>query len=377
MAFFFSFLFFFISIIFLIIASFTDLKSRIVSNKLNYSMLFIGLALHALQVFLQQDLQILSFTVFAVVATFLASLLLWKLGVWAGGDVKLFTALAALNPVNPAFIPQLLGYSQGLLAPLSLPVFPLTLFIFSIFAMMPLGIIIGVRGIFKSKKLKARFSADIAKIVFFEFFLSLAIVGFEKWFSFFGISALLLVIGLIALALLPKRLQPLASAIIFIAAFSVSSAYSVFSEFLQVFAFLFAVSVFLKLFFTARSEVLIVSRKISSLGEGEIVAESIVKTRKGVERFEGLSLRETFKYLKSNNLAGLLKALKPKGKLIADRHSAAGLTLEELKELKRLVKARKLKDSIRVKLSTAFVPGVLIAYLILAFAVDAFWRILF
>jgi len=240
-----------------------------------------------------------------------------------------------------------------------------------------LGIIIGVRGIFKSKKLKARFSADIAKIVFFEFFLSLAIVGFEKWFSFFGISALLLVIGLIALALLPKRLQPLASAIIFIAAFSVSSAYSVFSEFLQVFIFLLAVSVFLKLFFTARSEVLIVSRKISSLGEGEIVAESIVKTRKGVERFEGLSLRETFKYLKSNNLAGLLKALKPKGKLIADRHSAAGLTLEELKELKRLVKARKLKDSIRVKLSTAFVPGVLIAYLILAFAVDAFWRILF
>ncbi|MBI5872442.1 prepilin peptidase [archaeon] len=377
MAFFFSFLFFLITLLFLIIASITDLKARIVSNKFNYSMLALGLFLHAVQALVENNLQVLLFTILAVVATFICAFLLWKLGVWAGGDVKLFTALAALVPFNPALVPQLLGYAQGIFAPLSLPIFPLTLFIFSIFSVMPLGILLSIKGILKKKELKKRLSKELKQIALYAFFFSLAIAGFEQLFAKLQISAFLIVIPLLVLAFFPKKTQALLSMLAFLAGFYSSPALIIFSDFFWVFASLIAVSFFLKLFFVSRKEILIIEKKISKLKEGDIVAETIVECKGKVLRMQGIGFSETFKYLKNNNLAALLQALKPKGRILADRHSAAGVTLEELKELKALVRKKKLEDKIKVKLSTAFVPGVLVAFIILAFASDAFWRLLF
>ena len=376
MAFFFSFLFFSISLLFLIIASISDLKSRIVSNKLNYSMLALGLLLHAVQAVVESNLQILYFTLAAVVLTFLGSFLLWKLGVWAGGDVKLFTALTALVPLNPAVIPQVLGYAQGIFQPLNLPIFPLTLFIFSIFSMMPLGMLISINGILKNKKLKTKVWLEVKQLLASALFFSLAIAGLEAVFLKLQFNVLLIFVPLLLLALLPKRVRAFVSVLLFAIGFYITI-FQVLQDFFLVFASLALVSLFLKLFFVSRKEVLIIEKKISKLEEGEIAAETILECKGRIKRFAGIGFSETFKYLKSNNLAALLEALKPKGRIIADRHSAAGLTLEELKELKSLVKGKKLEDRIKVKLSTAFVPGVLIAFLILAFASDVFWRLLF
>ena len=133
-------IFFFISFIGLIIATITDLKNRIVSNKLTYPLIVIGIALHLIQVFFAENtlISINSLIAFAVPAiTFVCGYGLWKLGVWAGGDVKMFTALAALNPLNPNLLGPHFGY--WFFESISLPLFPLTLFLFSILAMLPSG----------------------------------------------------------------------------------------------------------------------------------------------------------------------------------------------------------------------------------------------
>ena len=374
----FSFLLFFPTLLFLIIASLTDLKERVVSNRLNYSMLALGIGLHALWAFLESDWTILAWVLACVVATFIASFAFWKLGVWAGGDVKLFTALAALVPLNPAFLPQILGYASGIFAPLQIPVFPLELFIFSIFSMFPIGVLVSIRGILKRKALKERVLKDLKGILLSALLFAFAIAGLEALLSFYSINLWLAIIPLAILGFLPSKARAVASVLLFIAGFFVSDSFSLLSNFALSLISLFAVSAFLKLFFVSRNEVLVVSKKISRMEEGEIVAESFLEAGKGkILRSKGLSLSETFKYLKTSNLAGLLKALRPEGRVIADRHSAAGVSLEELKELKMLVKKKRLEDKVLVKLSTPFVPGVLCAFLLLAFLSDAFWRLLF
>jgi len=374
----FSFLLFFPTLLFLVLATLSDLKERVVSNRLNYAMLALGIALHALWAFLEGDWLILGWALACVAATFIASFVLWRLGVWAGGDVKLFTALAALVPLNPAFLPQILGYAQGIFSPLSLPVFPLEIFIFSIFSMFPIGVLVSVRGILKRKALKERVLKDLKAIFWNALFFAFAIAGLEALLSFYGINLWLAIVPLAILGFVPSKARAVVSVLLFIIGFFVSGAFSLLANFAISLVSLFAVSAFLKLFFVSRNEVLVVQKKISKLAEGDIVAESFIESKNGkVLRSKGLGLRETFKYLKTSNLAGLLKALRPEGRIIADRHSAAGVSLEELKELGLLVKRKRLEDRVLVKLSTPFVPGVLCAFLLLAFLSDAFWRLLF
>ena len=377
MPFLFSLLFFSISLIFLGIATFTDLKSRTVSNRLNYAMLALGIALHFLQAFLESNWTIFYFTIACVIATFLGSYLLWKLGVWAGGDVKLFTALAALVPLNPAVIPQALGYAQGIFQPLQLPVFPLTLFVFSIFSMLPLGVFIGITGILKSKRLKETLLKDLKSVFFNSVFFALAIAGFEGVFQKLGISLLLIFLPLLVLAFLKERLRLFFSVGAFAVGLFIWQPVGVFLVFAGSLASLFFVSSFIKVFLLSKREVLVVEKKVSQLEEGDIVAESVVESKGKISAVAGAGFSETFKYLKTNNLAGLLERINPKGRLIADRHSAAGLTVDELKELKKLARLKKIGLKIKVKLSTPFVPGVLVAFLILAFASDVFWRVFF
>ncbi|MBU2100708.1 prepilin peptidase, partial [Candidatus Micrarchaeota archaeon] len=84
----FSFSYFFISLLLLLIGSYTDFKERIVSNKLTYGAISLGLLIHAIESFYSNDYFILGIAVAVTIATFIASYGLWKLGVWAGGDVK-------------------------------------------------------------------------------------------------------------------------------------------------------------------------------------------------------------------------------------------------------------------------------------------------
>ena len=92
-------------ILFLIIATITaainDYKYQIISNKLTVSIIFFGIFINsAFSIILKNTNFIIDSLVFGIL-TFLFCYLLWKFGLWGGGDVKLFTAIATVLPIHP------------------------------------------------------------------------------------------------------------------------------------------------------------------------------------------------------------------------------------------------------------------------------------
>jgi len=125
----------FVAIIACFYASYTDLKSGIIQNKLTFSLIGLGIALNAIYAFMINDIWFIVIGAIFTAVIFAVGYIFWKLGAWAGGDVKLFTALAALLP----FYPSILNYNIfGVEFPIvSTYGFPFTLIINSILSMLP------------------------------------------------------------------------------------------------------------------------------------------------------------------------------------------------------------------------------------------------
>lgn len=77
-----------------IIATYTDIKYGIIPNKLTIPTIIIGLSLVTLYYFLNGNINLFYYC--SVIIIFLLNYILWILGLWAGGDVKLFTAISTL-----------------------------------------------------------------------------------------------------------------------------------------------------------------------------------------------------------------------------------------------------------------------------------------
>ncbi len=119
------------------IACYTDLKDRIIPNKLTYPLIGIGIAFYlAFEIYKGNFYRALFGAVGGALA-FGIGYALWLTGGWAGGDVKLFTALGALLPAYTA--PHVSpSYST------SYPLFPLTILFNSIIAIIPVLLIYAV-----------------------------------------------------------------------------------------------------------------------------------------------------------------------------------------------------------------------------------------
>lgn len=92
------------------IAVYTDLRKRIIPNELNFAMIFFGIGYYLLLGMLRLDFFVMIVGIVGAAISFAIGYLLWWTGGWAGGDVKLFTALGALlygyqlptgNPIYP------------------------------------------------------------------------------------------------------------------------------------------------------------------------------------------------------------------------------------------------------------------------------------
>lgn len=345
-----------------------------VSNKLTYSLIFLGLLFHALESFVIQN-SFIFLTAFAVTAaTFVIAYFLWKLGVWAGGDVKVFTAIAAFNPFNLAFFPSLFGYDSIFSSSL-LPIFPLTLFIFSIFSMLPFAALLSFKGIVKSSKLRNKVAFELRKTFFEILMFSSFIIGANFVVSFFNQSILWVFAFAVAYAFIPRKTKIFLSLVLIVFALYFDLVDALFS-FILLFFPLLLIYLLLKLSSVARKYVLIEKKKISELKEGDISAENIVVSGGKVTRFEGIGIGTFFNYLKSNKIEEFFAKHSPKGKILASSRRAAGLEKEEIKELKKLVKEKKLSNSIKVKLSVPFIPAVFFAYVLLNLIGDLLWNLL-
>ncbi len=88
-----------ITILFSIIAAFYDIKKNIVPDKLNYSLMIFGLLSNGILSLISTNIKFIFASFISMVVTYTITYLLWKLNMWGGGDVKLFTAIATVIPL--------------------------------------------------------------------------------------------------------------------------------------------------------------------------------------------------------------------------------------------------------------------------------------
>lgn len=101
--------------LFCCLAAIFDVKTGIISNKLNFSLLIFGLISNLFLSVLPTNIKYILCSIISMFVTYIVTLLFWKLKIWGGGDVKLLTAIATVIPfgINVNFLniyPQLSVY---------------------------------------------------------------------------------------------------------------------------------------------------------------------------------------------------------------------------------------------------------------------------
>ena len=101
--------------LFCCLAAIFDVKTGIISNKLNFSLLIFGLISNLFLSVISTNIKYILCSIISMFVTYIVTLLFWKLKIWGGGDVKLLTAIATVIPfgINVNFLniyPQLSVY---------------------------------------------------------------------------------------------------------------------------------------------------------------------------------------------------------------------------------------------------------------------------
>ena len=95
-----------ISIAFCIIFSIFDVRKGFVPDRFNYLLLSFGIISNLILTILSGNIKFIFFSIISWFLTFTIGLMLWKLNVWGGGDVKLLASIASVIPfgINIPFL---------------------------------------------------------------------------------------------------------------------------------------------------------------------------------------------------------------------------------------------------------------------------------
>jgi len=295
-----------IGIVFFLIASYTDIKRREVPETLTIGLIGTGLFLHLLESLMKSDPGFIISSAYMAVLAFAFSYFLYRIGAWAGGDVKLFTGLGAILPY----------YGQ-------LDYFPFLVFASAFIAALPfIAIYIGYFFI-RIGKLREMimpvFYRDFKRAVFSAAYVVasyeiITLLGLHWAFT----VPLVYILYKIKWLSLPFIIAPM----IF---FYLSDAMAFLTYFASLAALSFLLFFGINSFKIAKENILRMTVKVTELKEGMIPAEDV--------------------YI---------------GKVrVANSRSADGLTVAEIRVLK---KARK---EIRIRLSVPFVPIITLGMVLL------------
>lgn len=348
---------FLVSLLALLIASYTDLKERLVNDHISLALIAVAILLFGATGLLENNWQPATLATLAGIGTFIGSYLLWQIGFWAGGDVKLFTALAVLNPINWFGVPTLLNTTAWFPETQLQNAFPLFLFVFSVLALLPVGILMAIGKIMQEPaKLKKMFPEPQENAVQIALF-ALTAAGSETILATTGYSSLLVIPLLIVFGLLPKTAQKITGVLLGITGLALgTSAFAVLA--IEAMIGFSLAWIALKLFFGVR-QFFRTEKKVSELKEGDIPTVTIVQRAETIEIIGNESLWETIKNKKKQGF------LPMQGKEICSQYSANGLEKEQIEQLQALAREGKIPTTIELKESTAFIPGILVGYVFL------------
>lgn len=87
-----------ITMIFCILASIYDIRDNFVPNRLCYVLALFGLLSNLVLSLITSNVKFILASFISMFITYAITYLLWKLKMWGGGDVRLFTAIASVIP---------------------------------------------------------------------------------------------------------------------------------------------------------------------------------------------------------------------------------------------------------------------------------------
>lgn len=302
-------------------ATYTDFKRREIPDLLNYGGLAVGLGLDFLS--FSQPFFLSSVMPF-VVGAFLFAYLLYRLGVWAGGDVKFFTALCAFYPLLQTHFSLLSLF---------------WIFLGSVLALVPVALFLyAPRLVPYSKEFRrmafAAFRSGLnTALISYDFLFVLGFLAF-----FFSASPLL---QLVVVGLFYFLEIPFLPSLVLFAVFSLMEGLD-----LPLFLFLLAAAFGLRFLPSAFS---LVSEKIlrrrvpaAHLQEGMIPAQTVSIEGRKIRLLQPVALSQALpkalRMLRSGASASqtlsALSGLPGKGRVLASALRARGLVPSEIKALK-------------------------------------------
>ena len=375
----------------LLVATFTDLKERLVSNKLTYGLAIIGLLLKGAESYYAGSLMPLEVSIAGGVIGFAAAYVLYMLGVWAGGDVKLVAALSFVNPINYAALAWILPAGISPFGNIALPVFSISLIISSALMVFPIGIAMSIGAALGHKNILAQTLKAVRSKALGLLGAAALVSGTRiilQWISIqnpgvfgFGVYAENLIdfISLAALllaAFAPKNIGKYAAIVLGAAGIALSPSEFIFSGFAVAIPLLVVYAIW-KLYSESREVAFKETIPVSKISEGMIPDKYVVLRGKKIEFVEGPSIKTVIKQLISNKMQKALGDFHVDGKVLSSPREAGGISAKAAQELKEKAELGLAPKTISVRKTMAFVPAILAAYIALQIAGDILWFVIF
>jgi len=354
-------------------ASYSDIKRGIIPNKLTFPLIGVGIVLNGIYFWWLGDLVYLVSAIIVTAIIFALGYAFWKLGAWAGGDVKLFTALAALLPFSITLLSYNIG-GQTLPYFANYP-FAFTIIINSILATLPFLIIYLFYIVLKEKRhllselgepvKEYKKNMVLALVVSSAVTITIFLTQYPP-FQLVIVAFISMYLLSMVISKLPNRIKAVLVSVVTVYAMYTNFPVSV-SGIVIIFISITIIGIIRKFLTTINREALQDDLKIEELKNGMISAYNLYEKSDGEVYFDDKSLFEKFKEgAKTGNISSLTA---PKGKLLISA-LAAGLTNSDLELLTKLLNEKKIENKFRIKKGVPFAPSILIGLLISLFIGD-------
>ncbi len=328
---------------FIALVLYFDLKLRIIPDTVNFFFMFLGIALVILSYDFEMNFLLYVYAPFFLL-NFVFAYLLYKVGVWAGGDVKFFTALMAYLPLYAPF--NLYATVSVFLASAALLI-PITL-------IYNFGDIFLFRRDFRRISIESIIAAAKSTVISFS-----AIFILSQIYSNYA-SPLLILLFILATFFIRIPLK------IALPIMLVGFLFFRLNDYLFLLILLFSAS--LALHFMQRSfgvisrNILTKITLVRDLREGMIPAHTYYLEKGKLKQWSPLeSLWKALNIMRLKRIspAAAIKLLQPSKNIIVDALKARGVSMEEIKALKRL----RVKE-ILIKESLPFAPVIAAAFML-------------
>jgi archaeal preflagellin peptidase FlaK len=366
MYFYFTYLSYFIAFLTLLIAAYTDIRKREVSNKLLLIVFVITLTINIFVTIYYFNIFPINYLIFICIV-FVTCYFLWSLGIFAGGDAKLLICIAALIPYQ----------TQALFSNTFSPfAFVISLFLLAAFINFPIGAFLSIKALIKRSKFLFYLKKELIKKSRNLVFSVLVIISLYLVLSFFALPKLLIIPLSILSGFVNFKIRFPLSIVFFVWALIINPLSNLKLILIIVVISYIAWFIF-KLFWLTKNGILNYNKPISKLEEGDLLAYSLMQTDLGLEEYRYSLFIEIKTILRTNKIPEwrflLAKAFRKqkhlKRQIVINNRFAGGLEKKEVD----LIKMEYCNKEIELKKTVAFVPSLLVSYIIMILFGDILW----